>query len=548
MVDETLFSDRILSLQQIMEANKGDEHKNARALMDMARRLSGAEQILIKRRGEGSPITLARYCLHCDETEEVNDRDIYPLFNGPGHRIHGGDECFWGVLTEPIPLKDPRFFLRNFMVVISGRFGREDLEITLVNLEPGRNSDSLISELKALLNLLGRESYISILKARIGEKESEISRVIESKTQFLGSLSHEVRSPLNGIICMGSLLRETELDEEQRDLLNIIQFSADNITRIIQDLVDITMLSSGKVILKNESFSLKTFSSNLLKNIREEASQKGLTLNMSMDENLDTFHGDQVRLSQVITNLLQNAVKYTREGEIFLEIRADRKTVDFIISDTGQGIAPDKQDVIFEEFVQLDRSAVRKGEYKGVGLGLAIVKDLVTMMGGSVTVRSREGKGSSFTVSLPRTSPEKARCGILRAGENTPLGARILVVDDDEINRLFLRTILEKGGAVVEEADNGLTAVEMAGGESYHMILMDISMPVMNGLDATGEIRKTNPDIPVLAVTANAFQDDLKRILEAGLDDVVLKPVNEDQLMEKIATWLVRREGIGYGE
>jgi CheY-like chemotaxis protein/anti-sigma regulatory factor (Ser/Thr protein kinase) len=268
-----------------------------------------------------------------------------------------------------------------------------------------------------------------------------------------------------------------------------------------------------------------------------------LNLNVFIEKNLDLFHGDQVRLGQILTNLLQNGIRYTQEGEIFLDIRSSRGGVEFVVSDTGVGIPQDKQDIIFEEFVQLKKISQRRGEYKGVGLGLAIVKDLVTMMGGTVSVRSQEGKGSSFKVFLPQLknedfTPNEEAMDTL----SSPQELRFLVVDDDEINRLYLQTILKRQGAIIDEAENGLIAVELAGKNSYDMILMDISMPVMNGLDATGNIRQNNMTIPILAVTANAFKEDFSRILEAGLDDIILKPVNENQLLEKVSTWLDRRK------
>ncbi|MBN2625689.1 MAG: response regulator [Spirochaetales bacterium] len=444
---------------------------------------------------------------------------------------------------------DPPVFLKKRGYRISrvlrytASFGNScRLELIMINGNTPDLGNYLPDSLRILINPVGQAMEREQLKARLRASREEIARVIDSKSQFLGSLSHEIRSPLNGIICMGSLLRETELTEDQLDLLNIIQFSADNITRIIQNLIDLTLLTSGRVILKKETFSLITLCRNLVKNIQEEVEGKGLSLKVNIQEGIDSFHGDSVRIVQILSNLLQNAVKYTREGEIFLDISGGEDSVEFVVSDTGMGIPPEKQEFIFEEFAQLG-NPVQKGQSRGIGLGLAIVKDLSEMMGGSVSVRSREGKGSSFTVTLPRPESE-VPVREERSGENSlsPMeGASILVVDDDEINRLYLKTTLEGRDARIDEAHNGQEAVEKAAGKSYDLILMDISMPVMNGLDATREIRKMKKNLPVLAVTANAFEEDFKRITEAGLDDVVLKPVDEEQLMTKISTWLERK-------
>jgi signal transduction histidine kinase/CheY-like chemotaxis protein len=539
------FTGVLLDFQEFITGKWGDEKKIAEYLLNIAVRLGGAERGILKKRKGSTDVLLARYCPDglSSGPEHLTEEIISYLNREHNLSINPELGNTYGILPEPVKLDNYKLLLSNYMVIKPLVSHNESLEMTLLNLSSSCCSHNFLRAMEALLNILEREEYILSLNIRLEKKEEEIARIADSKTQFLGSLSHEVRSPLNGIVCMGSLLRETDLDEDQLDLLNIIQFSADNITRIIQDLVDLTMLSSGKIVLKNETFSLSTFSNNLVKNIKEEASAKGLNLNVFIEKDLDLFHGDQVRLGQILTNLLQNGIRYTQEGEIFLDIRSSRGGVEFVVSDTGVGIPQDKQDIIFEEFVQLKKISQRRGEYKGVGLGLAIVKDLVTMMGGTVSVRSQEGKGSSFKVFLPQLknedfTPNEEAMDTL----SSPQELRFLVVDDDEINRLYLQTILKRQGAIIDEAENGLIAVELAGKNSYDMILMDISMPVMNGLDATGNIRQNNMTIPILAVTANAFKEDFSRILEAGLDDIILKPVNENQLLEKVSTWLDRRK------
>ncbi len=539
----------LLALQQVSKQYYRDESRLAALFLEQVAVLCDAECLILRRETDSGPVITGSLCRNeSDHSPETIMQQIEPCFS-ESHKTYTDDErqsfLFRGEL--PIHFAHERLTLSRALFIYSSSFCPVRYELILLNGHIDGNAGELTGDLKGLVNIMSMTKEKAAMEENIRRKEKGISKAVDSKTQFLGSLSHEIRSPLNGIICMASLLGETDLTEDQQELLSIIQFSADNITRIIQDLVDLTLLNSGRVILKNENFSLLTLCGNLIKNMKEEASSKGLDLDMAVEDGIDSFHGDSVRIGQILSNLIQNAIKYTEKGEIFLDVHRRPGAVEFVVSDTGVGIPRDKQDLIFEEFTQLGNS-VHKDKVRGVGLGLAIVKDLVEIMGGTVTVKSREGKGSSFCVLLSDFDVQPGKEKDFPREEGTlflPENSRFLIVDDDEINRLYLRMVLEGIGAHTDEAENGRIAVEKVAGKKYDMVLMDISMPVMNGLDATKEIRKIRKDLPVLAITANAFDEDIQRILESGLDDIVLKPVDEEQLMNKISNWMGRSRGNG---
>ncbi|MDC7218557.1 MAG: response regulator [Spirochaetales bacterium] len=527
-----------LTLQQGAAQYYKDEPRLIEILLDEVFNLSGAECIIVKKdSGAGSKVIGDRHATQSAYPvgEILEAIDDWTVEWADSQTV--GDRGRVVNLEPPLVLKKGKYTISRIFRISLSLNVKMNLELLLIN---GTDEEVIYPLMEGLIRLAGEALLKADLEEELQVKSRSLAKTTDSKTQFFGNLSHEIRSPLNGIVCMASLLRESNLDEEQLDLLNIIQFSADNITRIIQDLVDLTLLSSGQVILKNETFSLSTLCRNLMKNLKEEAESKGLKLEYHIDEKVDSFHGDSVRVGQILSNLIQNGIKYTKEGEIFLDIRRSEGNMEFMVSDTGVGIPREKQDMIFEEFTQLG-NPVRKDKARGVGLGLAIVKDLVDIMGGSVSVKSREGKGSSFRVILPDSDVGDSVVNpVEKKVVTSPRDGSFLVVDDDEINRLYLKMVLEGLGARIEEAENGRIAVEKVAANQYDMILMDISMPVMNGLEATKEIRKMKKDLPVLAVTANAFEEDFKRILEAGLDDIVLKPVDESKLMNKISNWLGR--------
>lgn len=402
--------------------------------------------------------------------------------------------------------------------------------------------DYQLEWVKKILGLFSLVQKHEDTRKALFEAQNEVIEVSKSKAQFLANVSHEIRSPLNGVICMASLLKESKLDEEQQELLNIIQFSAENITRIIQDLLDLTQISTGKMNIRMESFSLSEMLSHLMQNFRSEIEDRNLEFEYSLQENLDMFTGDRVRISQIISNLVHNAVKYTEEGRIFVDLREDNDHLIVVVSDTGVGIPEDKLDSVFEQFVQLQSPG--KGKKKsGVGLGLSIVKELVELMGGHIELRSRVGRGSTFQISLPSGGILAEKEAVQEQQRQYSQGGpiRVLIAEDDGINSLYLNTLLSRKGYQVDVAENGALAVNLCRMNPYHLILMDVSMPVMDGLEATREIRQFAPDMSIIAVTAHAYEEDQRRIRSAGMNDIVLKPIDEVDLMHAIQRQLVQR-------
>lgn len=412
--------------------------------------------------------------------------------------------------------------------------GKRLLELILINAKDGFSDGSLPWMEKILLLckeiFLKRQMQISLESAR-----KEVIDVNKEKAQFLANVSHEIRSPLNGVICMSSLLMDTELDEEQQELVNIIQFSASNITRIIQDLLDLTQISTGKMRIRCEEFSLQELMGGLIQNFQSDSLEKGLDFQYSIEDNLAPFWGDSVRIGQIVSNLVTNAIKYTDQGKIFLDIRIEEKMLKVVVSDTGVGIPEENQSSVFDQFVQL-HSGEKRAKKGGVGLGLAIVKQLVDLMGGMIELRSRVGRGSTFTVNIPAGSSEED-LPVVVPQENADKKSdvhRILIAEDDDINRLYLKTFLGRQGFIIDEAENGLIAVDMCKANPYDLVLMDVSMPQMDGIQATAEIRQFAPKLPIIAVTAHAYEEDQRKVRKSGMNGIVLKPIDEKDLKSTI--------------
>jgi CheY-like chemotaxis protein/two-component sensor histidine kinase len=356
----------------------------------------------------------------------------------------------------------------------------------------------------------------------------------------LARVSHELRSPLNGIICMASLMEDTTLDEEQRELLGVIQSSAQNLAKIIEDLLEISRLQEGKITIERKEFDLKMAAEIAVRNIRSAGLSDTVSFRFDFDEECHVFTGDQVRISEILTNLLSNAVKYTLKGSIVLSIRRDHDYLVIEVEDTGVGIPPEHHTNIFRMFTQLDTSYRSGGS--GIGLGLSIVWKLVDLMRGAVHLKSQPGEGSRFTVLLPWLSgnlpPETFHRRVLSTVWKLPPGIRVLVVDDEPVNRFYLNSVLERYKWEITEAKNGREALELALKGDFDIVLMDVSMPDMDGMEATRRLKSQKPLLPVIAVTAHSFSEDTERFLKAGMDRVVLKPIDENELFGALAEFV----------
>lgn len=382
-----------------------------------------------------------------------------------------------------------------------------------------------------------------LIKAKNKAEESD-----KLKTAFLANMSHEIRTPMNGILGFAEMLNDDSLGKANRKkYLNIINSNGKVLINLIDDIIDFAKIESGQVNILQDEFSLNGLmdqveSTFLTRSLRKDKSKVKIISKKPFPDEKSFVRSDPIRLRQVLTNLVGNAIKFTHTGHVeFGYDLEDSKTLRFYVKDTGIGIAPDKLQVIFERFMQADSSPSRK--YGGSGLGLAISKGLVELLGGRMWAESELGVGSVFYFTIPfvsaaRKVEEPTANRHIKVHHNWD-GKLFLVAEDDKFSYKFLEGFLKQTRAEVVRAQDGRQAVEICrNNPDIDLILMDIQMPEMNGLTATEEIKKINSKIPIIAQTANAINEERLRCMEAGCDDFITKPVNINELYEKINKWL----------
>jgi len=374
-----------------------------------------------------------------------------------------------------------------------------------------------------------------------------------AKSQFLANMSHELRTPMTGVLGMLELTLGTALDETQRNFLGIAQSSAQSLLCILNDILDLAKIEAGNVIISQEPFILSSCVAVATDLLVPEAQRKGLQLDRIMAENLPAIViGDQLRLKQVLINLIGNAVKFTEVGAVVVCVAAGKMTSDgqrevtFSVTDSGIGIPPEKHHLLFESFSQVDDSHTRR--FGGTGLGLVISKKMVELMGGTIIFSSEAGVGStfSFTIPLGVVGTEKnAPAVIVPPGqESTPPAPsnekkqRLLFAEDDPMIRDVLKELFRSTKYVTDFAEDGQRAVEMWEEGGYDLVLMDLQMPRLNGFDATRAIREKEQErgghTPIVALTANVFEEDIERCFAAGMDDYLSKPIDFNKSLQVI--------------
>lgn len=383
-----------------------------------------------------------------------------------------------------------------------------------------------------------------IRKRKILEKNLKKAKKIaedslKSKELFLANMSHEIRTPLNAILGMSWLMSKSGLTPRQKEHQEVIKSSAKNLLVIINDILDVSKISSGKFTLENINFNLDKLLNHLIKIMSFSAHKKGIKLVLKKDSNIQTFlKGDPTRLNQILLNLVGNAIKFTKKGVVkvivnLVESKPFSDVIEFSVLDTGMGISDKNLKNIFWSFSQEDTSISRK--YGGTGLGLTISKEFVKAFGGEIKVKSKKNKGSqfSFVIELEHISLEGNTKKIekkIKKSKKDLSDYSILVVEDDEFNLLFLVSVLEAWSTKVEVAKNGFEAIEKLNSDNFDIILMDMHMPKMDGITATKEIRETlRLKTPIIALTADVIQTE-KKCIDAGMNDFISKPFNPDVL------------------
>lgn len=422
-----------------------------------------------------------------------------------------------------------------------------------------KRAETIIEEKSRELYMVNEElrKLNASLEDRIVERTAELERInselivateaaeasSKAKSQFLSTVSHEIRTPLNVIIGLTDILRKGDHPPKTKEILERIKFSSDTLLSLINDVLDLSAIESGKLTTDKVVFDLAYLCERVCDNFSQKAEDKGLTLDCMLDRKLPpAVEGDASKLNQVLTNLIGNAIKFTESGSVTLYVKrmsadADTVRLRFDVEDTGIGISPDKLDRIFGEFVQEDAST--RTQYGGTGLGLNIVKKLVELQHGSVSVTSDLGKGSRFSFELSYTIANSAQQTVTRSREEfkLPQGMRILLAEDLEINQFLMKEMLNGSSVELTLVTDGKQALEAVQSSTFDVVLLDMHMPVMDGLTAARAIRElpnAQGRVHIISLTADVFSDTREALRQAGVNDFLSKPVNPDALFRAL--------------
>ena len=387
---------------------------------------------------------------------------------------------------------------------------------------------------------------VTAAERKLAQAKANAEAANQAKSQFLATMSHEIRTPLNAVLGLNELMLHSPLDSQQRRHAELIGSSGRLLLALINDILDVSRIEAGHMQLTSAPFSVRMAAEGVVALMRERAVAKGLALRLEFTPNEDALiQGDAIRIQQILFNLVGNAIKFTDQGTVQVSVTVEpgagrALTLHLAVSDTGIGIPESAMPTLFDRFTQADSTTMRR--YGGSGLGLAITREIVQMMGGTIATTSTPGLGSRFTISIPsrfvdrsEVVPAAAESG---AAEAARPALRILVAEDNDVNQILINAVLTRMGHVVHLVANGQLAVEAVRRGDYDLVLMDLQMPGMDGMEATQAIRALGDlraSVPIIAMTANAFEEDRHACLAAGMDDYVAKPIDVEHLARAIA-------------